>query len=107
MLTGRYYAVKEHFNVVSASTKGGLAPVDQSSVENFKDEESVRFYNDDAEAKKLFTETKKISEVKAEDYAAIFVIGGHGPMIDLPDNKDFIKLVNDVSVHLLQYKSNR
>jgi putative intracellular protease/amidase len=70
----------------------------------FKDDESVKFMTSDAEAKKLWSETKKLSEVKAEDYAAIFVIGGHGPMIDLPDNQDFIKLVQDVSYHLRIYE---
>ncbi|KAI9635707.1 class I glutamine amidotransferase-like protein [Dioszegia hungarica] len=90
-----YYALKPHFNIDSASTKGGAAPVDQSSVENFKDDESVKFMNSDAEAKKLYTETKKISEVDAKDYAAIFVIGGHGPMIDLAEDKAFAKLVGD------------
>lgn len=54
--------------------------------------------NSDPEAKKLWSETKKFSEVKESDYAAIFVIGGHGPMIDLPDNQEFIKLVEAVSV---------
>jgi putative intracellular protease/amidase len=97
VLTVSYYALKPHFNIDSASTKGGAAPVDQSSVENFKDDESVKFMNSDAEAKKLYTETKKISEVDAKDYAAIFVIGGHGPMIDLAEDKAFAKLVGDVS----------
>jgi hypothetical protein len=45
-------------------------------VETFKDEESVKFLNSDPEAKKLFSETKKIKDVNAADYVAIFVIGG-------------------------------
>jgi putative intracellular protease/amidase len=76
-----YYAVRPHFNIDFASPKGGAAPIDHSSVENFKDEESVKFFQGDEEAKKLVTETKKIKDVKAEDYVAIFVVGGVCPTL--------------------------
>ena len=39
---------------------------------------------------------KKISSVNAKDYDAIFYVGGFGPVIDLPDDKDSIKLANEV-----------
>lgn len=84
------------YQVDGASPKGGEAPVDQTSVKNFRDDESVKFMESDPEAKKLFTETKRIKDVNAEDYLAIFVIGGHGPMIDLATDADFAKLVGDV-----------
>ena len=70
-----FAALKDHFKIVAASPKGGKAPVDQSSVENFKDDESVHFHNS-PETQKLVNETLKISEVKASDYAAVFVVGG-------------------------------
>ncbi|WVF65907.1 hypothetical protein IAT40_000645 [Kwoniella sp. CBS 6097] len=89
-----YYALHNDFNIEVASTAGGEAPIDKSSVEMFKDEESVKFLSD-PQAQKLVKNTKKISEVKAEDYAAIFVVGGHGPLIDLAPSKDFAKLVQD------------
>ena len=72
-----YYILSPHFNIVTASPKGGLAPLDHDSVETFTDEESVKFLNSPA-TKKLYTETKKIKDVDAADYAAIFVVGGVG-----------------------------
>jgi putative intracellular protease/amidase len=87
----------EQFNVVFASPKGGAAPVDQSSVENFKDDESVRFLNDDKKAQELVRNTLKLSDVKAADYAAVLVVGGHGPMIDLAVDQGFAQLLQDVS----------
>ncbi|ORY34233.1 class I glutamine amidotransferase-like protein [Naematelia encephala] len=90
-----YYALVDHFAIDSASPKGGLPPLDHVSVENFKDDESVKFLEKDPAAKKIWSETKKISDVSAADYAAIFVVGGHGPMIDLAVDKDLAKLLQD------------
>jgi putative intracellular protease/amidase len=70
-----FYALKDHFKIVSASPKGGKAPVDQTSIEHFKDDESVSFLKD-PQAQKLVNETLKITDVKASDYVAIFVVGG-------------------------------
>lgn len=36
----------------------------------------------------LIEKTKKLSEVKVEDYAAVFVVGGQGPMYTFRGNKD-------------------
>lgn len=41
--------------------------------------------------------TKKLSEVRFSDYDAIFYVGGHGPVIDLPNDQDNIKLIGEVS----------
>ena len=70
--------------------------MDQSSVEMFTDKESVDFLKNDPKAIEFWSNTKKISEVKAADYDAIFVVGGHGPMIDLWQDKDLIKLTEEV-----------
>ncbi|WWD22509.1 hypothetical protein CI109_107002 [Kwoniella shandongensis] len=87
-----YYALESSFKIDSASPKGGAAPIDHNSVEMFKDDESVKFLSD-PKAQELVKNTKKISEVKADDYDAIFVVGGHGPMIDLAQDKDLAKLL--------------
>lgn len=70
-----YYELKDDYKIVFASPKGGKAPLDQSSVENFKDDQSVAFLQDE-EAKKLYENTVKLSDVKASDYKAVFVVGG-------------------------------
>ncbi|KAK8845558.1 hypothetical protein IAR55_006273 [Kwoniella newhampshirensis] len=89
-----YYILSPKYNIVVASPKGGAAPIDHNSVEMFKDEESVKFLSD-PKAQELVKNTKKLSEVKAEDYAAIFVVGGHGPMIDLAQDQDLKKLLEE------------
>ncbi|WVR03609.1 hypothetical protein IAU60_000601 [Kwoniella sp. DSM 27419] len=89
-----YYALASDYHIDFASTKGGEAPLDQNSVEMFKDEESQNFLKD-SKAQAGVKNAKKISEVNAADYAAIFVVGGHGPLIDLPADKTFAKLVQD------------
>ena len=48
----------------------------------FKDEESVRFLNDETVKAKLAGATR-LADVRAEDYDAIFYVGGHGPVLDL------------------------
>lgn len=70
-----YYVLSPHYRIEAISTKGGPVPVDENSVKNFQDEDSQKFLKD-PEAQKLVKNTKKVEDVKAADYEAIFVIGG-------------------------------
>ncbi|BGO94739.1 hypothetical protein NBRC10512_007314 [Rhodotorula toruloides] len=90
-----YYVFKNAgYNITFASPKGGKAPLDPSSVEMFKeDEEATKFLND-PEAKKLYENTKKLVDVKADDYASQIFIGGHGPLFDLTTDQDSIALIH-------------
>ncbi|EIW67935.1 hypothetical protein TREMEDRAFT_44940 [Tremella mesenterica DSM 1558] len=92
-----YYALTSSGEIAvdAASPLGGTPPLDQESVKNFTDKESVDFLEKDEVAVKFWKNTKKISDVKAEDYAAIFVVGGHGPLIDLATDQDFKKLCEE------------
>ncbi|GAA5828177.1 hypothetical protein JCM11251_002620 [Rhodosporidiobolus azoricus] len=91
-----YYVVKDDgYEVDFASPKGGKAPLDPSSVDGFKDDEGCKKFLGDAAAIKLVDNTKKLSEVKQEDYAAIFYVGGHGPLFDLTDDPVSHKLILD------------
>ncbi|OWZ64826.1 hypothetical protein AYX15_03528 [Cryptococcus neoformans] len=92
-----YYVLSPHYRIEAISTKGGPVPVDENSVKNFQDEDSQKFLKD-PEAQKLVKNTKKVEDVKAADYEAIFVIGGHGPLIDLAKSEKFAKLVEDFYV---------
>ena len=83
-----YYILKDAgYTLVSASPKGGKAPLDQSSVDAFKDDaDSVKFLND-TEAQDWVNNTKRLSEFSASsvsEFDAIFYPGGHGPCFDLP-----------------------
>jgi putative intracellular protease/amidase len=62
----------------------------------FTDEESVNFLKDET-VKEKFANAKKLVDVNPNDYAAIFYVGGHGPVLDLPNDPVNIKLASDVS----------
>ncbi|KAK5996304.1 Glutathione-independent glyoxalase HSP31-like protein [Cladobotryum mycophilum] len=81
--------------LVIASPKGGVAPLDPSSIELFKtDESSHSFFNN---KKSLWENTVPLKEFlgRASEFAAIFYPGGHGPMFDLVDDKDSIQLIQE------------
>uniref|UniRef100_A0A0K3C6T7 D-lactate dehydratase n=1 Tax=Rhodotorula toruloides TaxID=5286 RepID=A0A0K3C6T7_RHOTO len=84
-----YYVFKNAgYTITFASPKGGKAPLDPSSVEMFKeDEEATKFLND-PEAKQLYENTKKLVDVKADDYASVLYVG------DLTTNQDSIALIH-------------
>jgi putative intracellular protease/amidase len=67
--------LKDYFTVVFASPAGGVAPLDQNSVEHCGDKEA-RALLDDSKFKYLIKNTHKLSNIKEEDYVAIFVVGG-------------------------------
>ena len=51
-------------------------------LQNFKDEDSVKFLSDEVVKAKL-AGAKKLVDCRAEDYDAVFYPGGHGPVLDL------------------------
>ena len=69
----------------------------------FKDEESQKFLTDKVPQEKL-ANAKKLADVNPDDYAAIFYVGGHGPVIDLATDPTNVKLASKVSL-LLVYAS--
>ncbi|KAJ5153341.1 uncharacterized protein N7482_009819 [Penicillium canariense] len=76
-----------------ASPKGGEAPLDPASVEMFKsDPTSATFLE---EQKALWTNTHKLSDVlaRADEFDALFYVGGHGPMFDLTTDPTSIALI--------------
>ncbi|KAK0486844.1 ThiJ/PfpI [Armillaria luteobubalina] len=89
-----YYTLAPHVNIDFASPKGPNPPVDQGSVEAFKDDESVKFLTDETVRSKL-ANAKQLSTVNAKDYDAIFYVGGHGPVMDLPTDRANIKLASE------------
>src|SRR5262245_21790489 len=78
------------FRIDFVSPKGGKAPLDPDSLD-LKDPINARFWND-ADLRGATENTRKPSEVKAGDYRAIFFVGGHGAVWDLPDNKEIATL---------------
>jgi putative intracellular protease/amidase len=86
---------KAGLTVEMASPKGGEAPLDAGSVDASKEDAVSMAFNEDPKLTALWKNTKKLSDCKSSDYAAIFVVGGFGVMWDLPDDKDMIRLAEE------------
>src|SRR5665647_1087732 len=89
-----YYVFKDAGTAITlASPKGGQPPLDPKSdlPENLT-ELTKRFRTDDAAQAEL-ANTKKLADVSAADFDAVFYPGGHGPMWDMPDNATSIALI--------------
>jgi putative intracellular protease/amidase len=79
--------------IVLASPRGGQPPLDPKSNEpNFQTDLTHRF-EVDADAKARLATTVRLESVKAEDFDTVFYPGGHGPMWDLAEDEDSIKLL--------------
>lgn len=93
-LAAPYYALTDSgIEVTLASPLGGRPPLDpKSELPEFQTDETRRFDADEALQEKL-SHTLKLSEVKEEDYDAIFYPGGHGPLWDLTNDKKSIALI--------------
>jgi putative intracellular protease/amidase len=73
-------------DITVASPKGGQAPIDPTSQQDDWQTGATRRFEGDAETKDIFANTVQLSSVKADDFDAVFVPGGHGPMWDYPGN---------------------
>lgn len=89
-----YYHLKDAgVEVTLASPRGGQPPLDPKSHESdFKTDATRRFDNDQAAQNEL-ANTTKLSEIKVEDFDAVFYPGGHGPLWDLHSDKYSIALI--------------
>ncbi|KAI0317942.1 class I glutamine amidotransferase-like protein [Amylostereum chailletii] len=81
-----YYALSSHYDIDFAASGGPNPPADPVSVEEYTDEDSTRFLVDPV-VKHLLENAKKLDTVKADDYQAIYYVGGLGPTTDLVGNK--------------------
>lgn len=93
-LAAPYYVFKDAgVNLTLASPKGGQPPLDPKSNEpDFQTELTRRFEKDDS-AKAQLASTKRLSEVSHEGFDAVFYPGGHGPMWDLANDANSVKLI--------------
>ncbi|NQX39371.1 type 1 glutamine amidotransferase domain-containing protein [Pedobacter steynii] len=74
------------------SPKGGNPPVDGFDLSDAVNKE---FWEDEVYHQKI-SNSHKPSEVKAEDYTAIYYAGGHGAVWDLPDNQEIAALATKI-----------
>jgi putative intracellular protease/amidase len=80
-------------DITIASPKGGQPPVDpKSELAAAQTPSTKRFYKDNVLIDKV-AHSLKLSEVKQDDFDAVFYPGGHGPLWDLAMDKNSIKLI--------------
>jgi putative intracellular protease/amidase len=90
-----YYAFKDGgFEVTLASPKGGQPPLDPKSSEPDAQTAATKRFNDDPTAQRALASTTPLASVRADDFAAIFFPGGHGPMWDLATNDGLATMVS-------------
>ena len=89
-----YYVVKDAgAEVTLASPKGGQPPLDPSSDTDDAQTDATERFKSDKAAQGDLASTVVLSTVSADEFDAIFYPGGHGPLWDLSEDADSIKLI--------------
>jgi putative intracellular protease/amidase len=84
-----YIALRDAGHAITvASPKGGSTPIDPRS------DEAAR-HPEWSEAAKRLQQALPLAGLRAADYAAVFIPGGHGTMFDFPDNPQLGALLVD------------
>jgi putative intracellular protease/amidase len=93
-LAAPYYVFKEAgAQITLTSPKGGRPPLDPKSNDpNFQTDITRRFEKD-AAAEDQLSKTVRLDGVRQDDYDTVFYPGGHGPMWDIAEDKNSIKLI--------------
>ena len=89
-----YYVLKDAgAHLVLASPKGGQPPLDPKSDEPDAQTAATRRFRADAEATAALATTRVLAEVVDDAFDAVFYPGGHGPLWDLAEDTDSIRLI--------------
>lgn len=93
-LAAPYYVFKDAgAQITLASPKGGRPPLDPKSSESDFQTDVTRRFEKDAAASAQLDATARLDSVRQEDYDTVFYPGGHGPMWDLAEDKNSIRLL--------------
>lgn len=76
-----------------ASPQGGQPPLDPKSDDPDAQTDDTRRFRQDAEAQRRLASTRRLAEVQAADYDAVFYPGGHGPLWDLAEDAKSVSLI--------------
>ena len=89
-----YYVFKDAgVEITLASPKGGQPPLDPKSDEKDSQTSATERFMADKEAQAALAYTRKLGDVFADDYDALFYPGGHGPLWDLAEDRNSIALI--------------
>ena len=93
-LAAPYYVFKDAgVEVTLASPKGGRPPLDPKSNEPENRTELTLRFEQDEDAQAELDKTVRLDSVRQEDFDTVFYPGGHGPMWDLAEDTNSIKLI--------------
>lgn len=89
-----YYAFLDAGAMLTlASPQGGQPPLDPKSDDPDAQTDDTRRFRQDAEAQRRLANTRRLAEVQAADYDAVFYPGGHGPLWDLAEDARSVSLI--------------
>jgi putative intracellular protease/amidase len=92
-----YYIFKDAgASITLASPNGGQPPLDPKSDEPDAQTEATRRFKNDAAAQEALAGTVKLNSVSGDDFDTVFYPGGHGPLWDLAEDQDSIKLIESM-----------
>ena len=93
-----YYVFKDAgAEIVIASPKGGQPPLDPKSDDEDAQTKDTRRFKKDKAAMDALARTTKLAEVSCDGFDAVFYPGGHGPLWDLAEDADSIKLIESMT----------
>jgi putative intracellular protease/amidase len=89
-----YYVFKDAgAEIALASPAGGQPPLDPKSDEPDAQTPATERFRKDAAATQALASTNRLSAVSADRFDAVFYPGGHGPLWDLSEDPDSIRLI--------------
>lgn len=89
-----YYVFRDAgAEIALASPKGGKPPIDPRSLEPSAQTPATERLKHDEGAQARLADTAKLSTMTAGGYDAVFYPGGHGPLWDLAEDRDSIRLI--------------
>ena len=93
-LAAPYYVFKDSgAEITLASPKSGQPPLDPKSNEPSFQTDQTRRFEADPVANKQLAQTVRLDSVRQEDFDTVFYPGGHGPLWDIAEDRDSIKLI--------------
>ncbi|WP_159023384.1 type 1 glutamine amidotransferase domain-containing protein [Formosa sp. L2A11] len=90
-----YTLLDKGADITIATPKGGKAPIDPTSDTPDASTAATERFKKDTDTQYKIDHTLVLADVKASDFDAVFYPGGHGPLWDLANDKNSIKLIED------------
>lgn len=88
-----YVFTDQGVDVTVVSPKGGQPPIDPKSDDPDNQTPAQTRFKADKAALNVLAHTARLDSVSSEDFDTVFYSGGHGPMWNLAEDPDSIKLI--------------